>query len=1040
MSLHYNAFISYKHAELDNKVAAMVESKLEHYHIPYNLRKKTGKKKIERIFRDTDELPITSDLSGTIAEALENADYLIVICSTNTCKSMWVEREINLFLQNHTQDQILTVLADGEPADVIPEVLKNREVTKVTENGETETVIEPVEPLSCDFRLPKRDAINIELPRLAAALIGCSYSELINRQRQYRMKRLTAVLSGIVALSLGFGGYMFYNRQLINSAYKDTLIDQSRSWATESDKMLKEEDRITAVQLALETLPNEKNQDRPVIPEAIRAITGATISYVPKSNNNIGSVWNYSMPGNRIMTFEASDDGNTLMAMDSSYNVKMWNTTSHEELLFLPRDYIAFTIVNNDIAFLGLSSKELRLVSTATGETVSSLSAPEDVGFSCSTLAITDKNIYVPGSPHKIYKLSANSLEIEEAFDTSGFPEYKYTNNICVSPSDNKIALILASQDDEPTTLVIYDTLTNDHVSLVLDQADLFNEKSYIHRIYWYDDNSLCLSASAPDSSNYSISNSKTLSNDHEIVMCFDPSDLSTKWTCKYPYSSVHCSDELTALPDMNALASYSGNTLVIIDMESGEIQHTYNLNDPIIDMLSYKEPGTISVVTKSGILAHQTPKKGEKDVSELEYIFPSDLDHYDEGGFVRVERSNEIIQFKPGVYDEDVQEFAGCPSDLSPTDYVIQHFDSIVTMLYEENSTIHLAYYNSVTKEFIGEIELEGKELTAYDVLDCQNGTVYLHCKDKQHSIVSVDTSTGEKKQSAFSDGYIPADNLESVKGYIVYEVQNGGSHYACTRNLATGEEHQYPISVDGSDGSSMHYDPDMGIIYYAGTESDQIIDVKKNKVSNVALPNGWNRTNKVFFPENSNMIVISNGKKILATDFSGKILYEITCPDSAPCGVSIYKPKKIFAQKVLLVSYESGKLSRYNAESGAYIGQIDISLSSDNNSDSVSDKGTSAQTNFEYDTDNGLLYLSDISTLNIIDTNQWVTLTDISPCYGHDSTSDTFITSLYTDKNPVQLGYFKHYSLEELIEKGKKMTGGIEMSDAKKEKYGID
>ena len=52
MSLHYNAFISYKHAELDNKVAAAIEWDLEHYHIPKKIQKKTGYKKIERIFRD----------------------------------------------------------------------------------------------------------------------------------------------------------------------------------------------------------------------------------------------------------------------------------------------------------------------------------------------------------------------------------------------------------------------------------------------------------------------------------------------------------------------------------------------------------------------------------------------------------------------------------------------------------------------------------------------------------------------------------------------------------------------------------------------------------------------------------------------------------------------------------------------------------------------------------------------------------------------------------------------------------------------------
>jgi hypothetical protein len=76
MGQHYNAFISYKHAELDNKIAAQIEKDLEHYNIPRKLQKKTGYKRIERIFRDKDELPITSNLSGTIEEALLNSEYL----------------------------------------------------------------------------------------------------------------------------------------------------------------------------------------------------------------------------------------------------------------------------------------------------------------------------------------------------------------------------------------------------------------------------------------------------------------------------------------------------------------------------------------------------------------------------------------------------------------------------------------------------------------------------------------------------------------------------------------------------------------------------------------------------------------------------------------------------------------------------------------------------------------------------------------------------------------------------------------------------
>ena len=80
----YNAFISYKHAKLDTAIASHIQRKLEHYYVPHKLKKKIKHQKITRIFRDKDELPITSDLTETITNALRQAEYLIVICSTNT--------------------------------------------------------------------------------------------------------------------------------------------------------------------------------------------------------------------------------------------------------------------------------------------------------------------------------------------------------------------------------------------------------------------------------------------------------------------------------------------------------------------------------------------------------------------------------------------------------------------------------------------------------------------------------------------------------------------------------------------------------------------------------------------------------------------------------------------------------------------------------------------------------------------------------------------------------------------------------------------
>ena len=277
----YNAFISYKHEEEDTKIAKTVQRALERYRSPKRLQEKTGVKKIERVFRDTDELSLTTNLSETITNALDNTDYLIVICSKKTKESQWVLREINYFLEKHSRDHILTVLVDGEPSEVVPEILQD-------EDGNL------VEPLSCDFRVSKKLAEKIELPRLVSAMIGCSYSELMNRQRVYYIRHMVKVISVISVLLLAFIIQLFYAIYSINKNYKKSLINRSKYLAHESGELLDESDRVTATQLALAALPNEKNKKQPITPEAIYALTNATKVYDPTSDETISSDYSYN--------------------------------------------------------------------------------------------------------------------------------------------------------------------------------------------------------------------------------------------------------------------------------------------------------------------------------------------------------------------------------------------------------------------------------------------------------------------------------------------------------------------------------------------------------------------------------------------------------------------------------------------------------------------------------------------------------------------------------------------------------------------------
>ena len=290
MEFHYNAFISYRHAEVDSRIAEEVQTQLERYHLPAAVRKRTGIRRIDRIFRDKSELPLTSDLNDDILEALRDADFLILICSPRTKESLWVAKEVETFLGMKGHERILTVIAEGDPEDVVPQILKEKTVETVTEDGEKVRAVVPIEPLSTDYRIGIRQARRIELPRLVAAIVGCRYDELIQRRRQY-LRRLYAAGAAAAMCAVS---YLVWSNLQIRDALNASLISQSRYLAEESSTALKSGDRMLAVQLALKALPNAE-QKRPVTEEAGYALTRGLDLYSAAESNAVQIMSRFEM-------------------------------------------------------------------------------------------------------------------------------------------------------------------------------------------------------------------------------------------------------------------------------------------------------------------------------------------------------------------------------------------------------------------------------------------------------------------------------------------------------------------------------------------------------------------------------------------------------------------------------------------------------------------------------------------------------------------------------------------------------------------------
>ena len=197
MERKYTAFISYRHKPLDIQVAQKLHTMIERYRIPKALRK-GGKKNLGLVFRDREELPLSNNLTEDIYDALDHSDFLIVVCTPDTPKSLWCQREIQYFIDRHGRNRILTVLAAGTPEESIPEII----TTVYAQDGRT--ILERVEPL-CAFLVDDSDRkvlknLKEEFLRLVAAILNCPYDALKQRQKRYRARKRAAIFAGVTAV------------------------------------------------------------------------------------------------------------------------------------------------------------------------------------------------------------------------------------------------------------------------------------------------------------------------------------------------------------------------------------------------------------------------------------------------------------------------------------------------------------------------------------------------------------------------------------------------------------------------------------------------------------------------------------------------------------------------------------------------------------------------------------------------------------------------------------------------------------------------
>ena len=322
----FDAFISYRHNDLDKYVAENLHRLIETYKMPKPVVEKyhITDNNIRRVFRDQEELPLAANLEDPIIEALKESRFLIVICSPRLKESMWCKREIENFIKMHGRSNILCVLVEGEPKDSFPEELLHYEVKAKSGEERIETV--ECEPLAMDVRGNNKKEIyqklKAEVIRIIAPMYHLDYDDIKRRHEERKLKNKIKIFRAIAIVSILFAlysGILFFN---IYISSKKLKYDQAINLANSAQELLEKDDRQGALEKAYQSVTTYHNIKMPVTSEGIYELTESLgVYYLPDyyyAQSQLNTV-------GKVESIKTDSSQQYLLSYDNSGELVLWN-------------------------------------------------------------------------------------------------------------------------------------------------------------------------------------------------------------------------------------------------------------------------------------------------------------------------------------------------------------------------------------------------------------------------------------------------------------------------------------------------------------------------------------------------------------------------------------------------------------------------------------------------------------------------------------------------------------------------------------------
>ncbi len=845
--MRYDAFISYRHSELDKFVAEELHKQLETFKIPKKISEKCQKKKISRIFRDRDELPITSNLADPIINALRMSEFLIVICSPRLKESLWCKREIENFIAMHGQEKVLAVLIEGEPQDSFPQEILYREKVVTLENGETTVIKEPVEPLAADVRGKNKKEIKkliqSEMLRLLASMLQCNYDDLKQRHKERKMQRMLTLASVVCVVGLSFGTIstimalqIHKQKEQIDRQYWEALETNAKMSSDNALELLESGDRIGAISMARELLP--KDLDNQTIPYTSEAFYALTQSVYPYAAGNVLRPIFQIQENAEIRDIMLSNDWNKICVRTKYDKVTVWDIPNKEKCVEIDLKKIAtYGAYDDRVTFLGseklaiLTYEEILIIdleNNASGEVTQRIDC-EGNKYSRQLLCDASGKYIVAMYEAVTCVYSAESCELLHTFNT---PE-----NLEIMSSD-----VSFMGNDKLILVYGTSTLSEEKADFKIQLADL--ENGSIIREFAVPYGRMAQIDANSDSLFVAVNgDSKELTNfldtvDDADIYCFDIETGAKKW--QYHAKEEFINRIVVPYEGYDCFLFESYAQITALEGKTGEVIGQFSFGSSIVNIFPLQTPDNYIVFTREGERINFVPEKNY-NVENVGVFVPAT------NNMKQIEWGNDFFVALPYsskeliVYDWYKDEGA---SDI------LEFENSVVKFVVSEDekySAIELQGYellimDNTAKEILGRVtcdsyskglhfigndriqRVSGDEVFIYD-LECNLIEQYKLADE----YISIDNVSADGKY-AFGDNYeaLLAINCETkeVKSKLLKEQ----CEYDTNCSYTFSNSGDICVIIDKSKGQCRSYDISLGTLI-------QAVDVNATYIENVCF-----------------------------------------------------------------------------------------------------------------------------------------------------------------------------------------------------------